>query len=229
MKSLVKNSLIIIAFLSLFCFFILLGLKLAFSETYLNFIYSFDSIKPDDNFIYPYSFRLEYAKKTLNLILENNYQNQENLFFTEREINHLKDVSILLKKLFLIKDVLFIVAIISLIFIYLIMQKTTIKILNLLLLFLKIYIFLVLLLFIFSSIFFRIFFTSMHKLFFEENTWIFDKEDLIIQLFPPNFWYIGTIFYFAMLEFLFIFYFIMLKYLKTMKSETSTNDESKGK
>ncbi|MEM4396159.1 MAG: DUF1461 domain-containing protein [Candidatus Woesearchaeota archaeon] len=229
MKSFIEKTSIIIAFSSFFLFFILLVLKLVFSESYVNFLYSFESIKDDSKFIYPYSFRLEYAKKTLNLILENNYQNQENLFFTEREINHLKDVSILLKKLFLIKDILLIVAIISLIFIYLHMEKNTIKILNLLLLFFKIYIFLVLLLFIFSSIFFRIFFTSMHKFFFEENTWIFDKEDLIIQLFPPNFWYIGTIFYFAILEFLFIFYFIMLKYLKTMKSETSTNEESKGK
>lgn len=228
MNTFIKQILVVTAFLSLLLFFIILALKIVFSQPYLEFIYSFDSIKSDSQFIYPYSFRLEYAKKTLNLILNNDLE-IEDFFFTQKEINHLRDVRELLKRLFLLQYIAFFLAILTLIFLYFYYEKSTIRMITLMMSFFKIYIIIFLIFSIFSLIFFKTFFNLLHRPFFQEKSWIFEKESLIIQLFPSNFWYLGYMFYLIILESIFLFYFIMLKYLKTMKSATSIMVMSKGK
>lgn len=42
---------------------------------------------------------------------------------------------------------------------------------------------------IFAAVSFNQFFTLFHALFFEGDTWIFDYEDTLIQLFPIPFWF----------------------------------------
>jgi integral membrane protein (TIGR01906 family) len=133
--------------------------------------------------------------------------------FSEREYSHLLDVrnAVLMTKVFFIAMIL-----LSVFLLLIIRRSKNFDLKNFskyLLIYLSALTFFTLILFIFVRMNFSYAFSIFHSIFFKPETWIFDYDSLIIQLFPESYFinlsskiFVGFIF-----ELVFINFLLMIK------------------
>jgi integral membrane protein (TIGR01906 family) len=159
---------------------IILIITLNFKLLSLNY----DFYKKEFNKLNVYDKFPDADKHALNLI--NYYKDKEELsnFYNEKEKLHLKDVKDLIKKLSLI----FYLSLVStiLLLIYFVYKKNYKIILNLILSSSITLVLLTLILFLFN---FSNLFTNFHLILFNNDLWLFNQEDNLINLFPEKFFY----------------------------------------
>jgi integral membrane protein (TIGR01906 family) len=155
---------------------------------------------PSDFYGFSVSDRLFYSSQVLTYLLENRSDDYltslsfdvGSSLFNDREIVHMIDVNSLSTIFFGIILVILILLIISIIRSYF---SLTIRIFIRESIQLGSYITIGLILFVVTSaiVSWETFFSGFHKLFFTENTWIFEYSDSLIRLFPEQFWFDAAI------------------------------------
>ncbi len=123
-----------------------------------------------------------YRDEVLDYLKGWDLENAELAGFNERENSHMLDV----KKVIKIVEILLIISTLLMIFSLYFLKKekeTFRKILKRT----SITIFSVCIIFLFMALFFQLSFDLFHNLFFEQGTWIFSAEDMLIKLFPTGF------------------------------------------
>jgi integral membrane protein (TIGR01906 family) len=155
---------------------------------------------PSDFYGFSVSDRLFYSSQVLTYLLENRSDDYltslsfdvGSSLFNDREIVHMIDVKSLSTIFFGIILVILILLIISIIRSYF---SLTIRIFIRESIQLGSYITIGLILFVVTSaiVSWETFFSGFHKLFFTENTWIFEYSDSLIRLFPEQFWFDAAI------------------------------------
>lgn len=115
---------------------------------------------------------------------------KEDVFFSEAEISHLKDVSYVYQVSWMTLSILSLVSFSYLIFTLLKKKNLSAKMFlgarNLIL-----FSFLFLLV---SSLFFTVFFDGFHQLLFPQGNWMFPAGSLLLEIFPETFWRIMLVF-----------------------------------
>lgn len=177
----------------LILFFLGNSVRVLFSPQYLNLVYNISYI-PRDEFGFTKQDRIEKATKIVTSLVTNQSVDSlvdEGVALNNREITHLDDV----KKTVQIVNMLHIaVALILSLLIYFHKEQgpltlfylTDMSYLKLISVFAFITVTLILL-------FWNTFFTTFHKLLFEDGTWMFYADDTLIRLFPEEFWIVSTI------------------------------------
>jgi len=172
-----------------------LSLLLLLQPSWIKYEYTKNNF-PVDIFELPTNERFEFAKKTLIFISPWNLANtsepmdiQDKSLYTQKEINHLVDVRTLLQR-FLIVSVIVTTALIG---IFISKRKdfsTLAKIFNQSgLVTIGIIFFLSLgITFLWEELF-----ETFHRLFFPTGTWQYYETDMLIRLFPPEFWFDSAI------------------------------------
>ena len=123
----------------------------------------------------------EYVNNIYNNLI-NYFHSNDNLLdiYNYREITHLKDV----KNVILYLNVLFYILLIILLFL---IYKNYENIDSILLYSFIFIISLTFILILFTLFNFDFLFDKFHKMFFNDNSWIFDNDSIIIKLFPKGF------------------------------------------
>lgn len=155
---------------------------------------------PLDIYGFSVSDRMFYSSQVLTYLLKNGSDDyltglsfdSNGSLFNDREVVHMIDVNLLSKFFF---GVVFILVILLIGSIMLSASFMTMRILVHKSLQLGSYITLGLILFVVTSaiVSWETFFSGFHKLFFTENTWIFEYSDSLIRLFPEQFWFDAAI------------------------------------
>ncbi|MEN3027730.1 MAG: TIGR01906 family membrane protein [Aquificaceae bacterium] len=169
-------------------FLTLLGVRLAFTETFLEFLYPRVDLPLDPM---PYELRLSIAKMGLRSVTSDagmeEFRNSG--LFNPREIKHMEDVKGLLDFFFLILYVglpLWFLGLFSLR-----NRKNVGKVLFFGSLLLEI---LVLSVVFFSLTNYEWLFEAFHNLFFDPYSWRFREEDMLLRVYPMDFWYKATLY-----------------------------------
>ena len=106
--------------------------------------------------------------------------------FNEREVSHMVDVRNVLRGAFVAQAIMGVLILVSLFVIRRTAGRT--------LIWAGVFtIAIVILLGIFAATSFDLFFTLFHRLFFEGNSWLFLDTDTLIQLYPEELWYNGSL------------------------------------
>lgn len=170
-------------------FFLLLSsARLVMTHTYINWEYG----RPN----FPPATRISDAERLPNALVSLDFVTgaaTEAAFralrvngapaWNEREIEHMIDVRVVIQNIFTFYAVASVVLIAALL---VLRGRRAARALQLGSLFTVVILFVIGL---FAATSFNQFFTMFHALFFEGDTWIFDYEDTLIQLFPLPFWY----------------------------------------
>lgn len=184
-----KRGAVAILLTALLPFFLtLLGVRLAFTETFLEFLYPRVDLPLDPM---PYELRLSIAKMGLRSVTSDagmeEFRNSG--LFNPREIKHMEDVKGLLDFFFLILYVglpLWFLGLFSLR-----NRKNVGKVLFFGSLLLEI---LVLSVVFFSLTNYEWLFEAFHNLFFDPYSWRFREEDMLLRVYPMDFWYKATLY-----------------------------------
>ncbi len=107
--------------------------------------------------------------------------------FTEKEINYLNDVKTLYNTIFLVRGVAFILLIYLILF-SILSAKNRYSIIKCI--FSGSLIILIAAVFLFVMVYlnFNSIFISIHKIFFAQESWVFDSQNILIELYPKEFW-----------------------------------------
>ncbi len=154
----------------------------------MGFLYKHTELTPDP---LPYEVRLEIAKLGLRSVLsdEGMQEFKNSGLFNAREIKHMEDVKKLLSSLFLLLYIalpLWLVLLISL---------KDIKLIGKALFFGSVFleafvVFVVLA----SFVNYEWLFVAFHNLFFDPYSWRFFEQDMLLRVYPMDFWYKATIY-----------------------------------
>ncbi len=167
---------------------VLLVVRLAFTEPFVEFLYKRVELPHDPM---PYELRLSIAKMGLRSVLsEKGMEEFKNSgLFNEREIRHMEDVKRLLS--FFFGFFYFGLFLWLLGFFSLRKKKEMGKVLffgSLLLEILVIFVFLA------SMINYHWLFEAFHNLFFDPYSWRFRDEDMLLRVYPMDFWFKATLY-----------------------------------
>ena len=185
----IVNMKVFILILSFPLLVVLLSTRIAFTETSVEIIYKLSSLPPDI-FGLPQERRLEIAKLGLKAVLSDEGMQafKESGLFNEREIRHMEDVKGLVSKAFILLYVglpLWIVLLVSL------KNKTTIG---------KVLVFssffaesLIVLVVVILFLAFDLAFETFHLVLFDPHSWIFRDEDMLIRVYPQEFWFNASV------------------------------------
>lgn len=184
-----KRRAVAILLTALFPLFLtLLWVRLAFTETFVEFLYHRVNLPPDPM---PYELRLSIAKMGLRSVTSDagmeEFRNSG--LFNQREIKHMEDVKELLDFFFLILYVglpLWFLGLFSLR-----SSKSVGKVLFFGSLLLEIFVLFVV---FFSLTNYEWLFEAFHNLFFDPYSWRFREEDMLLRVYPMDFWYKATLY-----------------------------------
>lgn len=166
----------------------ILGVRLAFTEGFVEFLYGRINLPPDPM---PYELRLDIAKMGLrSVISDSGMQDFKNSrLFNHREIKHMEDVKSLLSFLFTLLYIGLPMWILGLLVLK--SMKTIGMVLFFGSLLLELFVFFVILL---SVLNYEWLFEAFHNLFFDPHSWRFRNEDMLLRVYPMSFWYWATIY-----------------------------------
>lgn len=184
MKLAVKILLIILfpTLLTLFC------VRVAFTESFVEFVYSKTELPPDPM---PYQQRLNIAKLGLRSVISHKGMEEfkNSGLFNQREIRHMEDVKRLLKVFF---TILYIGIPILLLGLFKLKKPKEIgQVFFFGALLLEAFALFVLLV---SLINYDWLFIAFHELFFDPYSWRFFDEDMLLRVYPMDFWYKATLY-----------------------------------
>ncbi len=166
----------------------LLVVRLAFTDLFVEFLYKRVDLPPDPM---PYELRLSIAKLGLRSVLSDSGMEEfkSSGLFNEREIKHMKDVKRLLSFFF---GFLYIALPIWLLGFF---SLKSIKDMGKVLFFggflLEVFVLFVL---IASAVNYDWLFTAFHNLFFDPYSWRFRDEDMLLRVYPMDFWFKATLY-----------------------------------
>ncbi len=169
-------------------FLTLLCVRVAFTEKYIEFIYSKTNLPPDPM---PYQLRMDIAKLGLRSVLSHKGMEEfkNSGLFNQREIKHMEDVKRLLKFFFSFLYVglpIYLIGLFSL---------RDLKQIGKTLFFGSLLLELFALFVIFASLInYEWIFVAFHDLFFDPYSWRFFDEDMLIRVYPMDFWYKATLY-----------------------------------
>jgi integral membrane protein (TIGR01906 family) len=177
--------------LSLFFPFLLVFLcvRLAFTEFFVELIYRFGNLPPDQ-WGMSYKERLSIAKLGLRSVLSDEGMQEfiKSGLFREKEIKHMQDVKKLLSVIF---KALYIGGPLWLILFFSLKDKRKAGLtLFLGATFTEILVIFVL---IFSFLNYDLLFEAFHNLFFDPYSWRFLDQDMLLRVYPMEFWYNATL------------------------------------
>lgn len=168
--------------------FTLLAVRLAFTEPFVEFLYRHVELPPDPM---PYELRLEIAKLGLRSVLfdEGMREFKSSGLFNPREIKHMEDVKNLL-------SFFFTVLYISLpLWLFTLLSLKSRKLIGKSLFFGSVMLELfALLVVVLSFVNYEWLFVSFHNLFFDPYSWRFFDQDMLLRVYPMDFWYKATIY-----------------------------------
>ena len=182
----------IMSFLTM-AFILFSSIRLLITPIFLEWEYNKPSF-PEDKYGFTIEDRLFYARYAVNYLINNEditylsnlkFDNGEQLF-NDRELSHMLDVKVLVKlmhKIWIITTIIIVSYLIFLITkknfheIFFILERSSYLTFG----FIGFII-------VSLSISFSALFTGFHKIFFEDDTWIFLYSDSLIRLFPMKFW-----------------------------------------
>lgn len=179
------SPLLVISFPVLLTLFVV---RLAFTETFLEFLYPRVTLPPDPM---PYELRLSIAKLGLSSVLSDRGMEEfiRSGLFNYREIKHMEDVKNLLEVLFTFLYFglpLWFAGILSLR-----RSKDVGKVIFFGSLLLELFVLFV----IVSSITsYEWLFVAFHNVFFDPYSWRFSDEDMLLRVYPMDLWFKATIF-----------------------------------
>lgn len=166
----------------------LLVVRFAFTESFVEFLYARVELPPDPM---PYDLRLNIAKMGLRAVLsEKGMEEFKNSgLFNEREIRHMQDVKKLLDVFFT-----FLYAGLPLWLAGLLSLKRTEEIGRVLFWGALVFEAFVLFIVISSVLNYEWLFEAFHNLFFDPYSWRFRNEDMLLRVYPMDFWFKATIY-----------------------------------
>ncbi|MFN7065391.1 MAG: TIGR01906 family membrane protein [Aquificaceae bacterium] len=177
----------------------LLSVRIAFTEAFVEFLYPRVELPQDPM---PYELRLSIAKLGLRSVLTD--KGMEELknsgLFNEREIRHIEDVKRLLGFSFVLLYIglpIFLLGLLSL---------REIKNIGMVLFFGSLLLEVFALFVLLSSVInYEGIFTAFHELFFDPHSWRFFEEDMLIRVYPMDFWLKATLYTTLMVFFVNLF------------------------
>lgn len=174
----------------------LLGVRLAFTEAFLELLYKGVNLPPDPM---PYELRLSVAKLGLRSVLseEGMREFKNSGLFNYREVKHMEDVKNLLKVSFGLLYVGLPAWLLGLAVLKDLRRVGRVLFLGGLLLEL-----LVVLVIFLSLTSYQWLFEAFHNLFFDPYSWRFREEDMLLRVYPMDLWYKATL-YTALMVFVF--------------------------
>lgn len=187
--SLSKGFILKVFLVAFFPFLItLLVVRLAFTETFVEFLYTRVELPPDPM---PYELRLSIAKMGLRSVVsdEGMQEFKSSGLFNHREIKHMEDVKDLLSFFFNFLYVGLFLWFVG--FFNLRNKKDMGKVLFFGSLLLEAFVIFVL---IASAISYDWLFESFHNLFFDPYSWRFRDEDMLLRVYPMDFWFKATLY-----------------------------------
>lgn len=166
----------------------LLTARLAFTEKFVEFLYARVDLPPDPM---PYELRLSIAKMGLRAVLSEKGMEEfkSSGLFNEREVRHMKDVKKLLDVFFGLLYLglpLWIVGLLSL--------KRAKDMGKVLLFGAMVFEAFVIFVVVASVLNYEWLFEAFHNLFFDPYSWRFRDEDMLIRVYPMDFWFKATIY-----------------------------------
>lgn len=166
----------------------LLVVRLAFTDLFVEFLYKRVDLPPDPM---PYELRLSIAKLGLRSVLSDSGMEEfkSSGLFNEREIKHMEDVKRLLS--FFLGFLYITLPIWLLGFFSLKNRKDMGKVLFFGGLLLEVFVLFVL---IASAVNYDWLFTAFHNLFFDPYSWRFRDEDMLLRVYPMDFWFKATLY-----------------------------------
>ncbi len=166
----------------------LFAVRLAFTDIFVEFLYKRVSLPPDPM---PYELRLGIAKLGLRSVLSNSGMEEfkDSGLFNEREIRHMEDVKRLLS--FFFSFLYIALPLWFLGFVGLRSKRDMGKILFFGGILLEVFVLFVL---ITSVISYDWLFIAFHDLLFDPYSWRFSDEDMLLRVYPMDFWYKGTLY-----------------------------------
>lgn len=171
---------------------LLSNLYLLITPIFMDFQYSFH-LPPAERFTT--AERVYWAKATLVYLRPGRdisylaaLEDEEGPLYTERELNHMVDVKILVERTFLAHAALLALVLLTGVYLWTRRQGRS-GLAAALIQGSKLTILLFGLLGLFVAVAFTIFFDAFHRIFFAGDTGLFRWSDTLIQLFPPAFWY----------------------------------------
>ena len=191
-KSIVRMARVLVV-LSVPVFLLLSNLYIFMSPAFLRYEYGKADFPPSSGFTD--EERLEVARKAVTYLRSNagvellgDLQGEEGPLFNERELVHMADVKVLTIQAFLAHGLLALVIAFSL-GVLLVIRDTPTQISNSFLQGSLLTIALLIAVVAAAYLNFDWFFTGFHLTFFEGNSWIFERSDTLIRLFPERFWF----------------------------------------
>ncbi len=178
----------------------LLCVRVAFTEGFVEFVYSKTELPPDSM---PYQQRLNIAKLGLRSVISHKGMEEfkNSGLFNQREINHMEDVKRLLKVFFSIIYVGMPIFLLGLFKLKKLKEIGQVFFFGALLL----EAFALFVLFV-SLINYEWLFIAFHELFFDPYSWRFFDEDMLLRVYPMDFWYKATLYTTLMVIFLNLFF-----------------------
>ncbi|MFN4320085.1 MAG: TIGR01906 family membrane protein [Aquificaceae bacterium] len=170
------------ALLTLFC------VRISFTEAFVDFLYPKVKLPPDPM---PYELRLNIAKLGLRSVLSDKGMEEfkGSGLFNYREIKHMEDVKKLLGFLF----AFLYVGLPAWLFLFLSLKN--LREMGKVLFFGALLMELFALFVLFASfVDYEWLFVTFHNLFFDPYSWRFREEDMLLRVYPMDFWYKATIY-----------------------------------
>jgi integral membrane protein (TIGR01906 family) len=167
-----------------------LGVRLVMTDVYLFTEYLRPGF-PVDVYGFSVSDRLSYAPLVLNYLVESRdilFLSRFPVIFNEREIGHLVDVSLVVQLFFFIVVLVFVFFLLNIFAsFFVVTMRTVIK--QAIRYGSYATIGVVVAIVINAVVNWDSFFTTFHRLFFADGTWVFEYSDTLIRLFPEQFWF----------------------------------------
>ncbi len=166
----------------------LLVVRLAFTDLFVEFLYKRVDLPPDPM---PYELRLSIAKLGLRSVLSDSGMEEfkSSGIFNEREIKHMEDVKRLLSFSFGFMYIILPLWLFG--FLSLKNKRAMGKVLFFGGLLLEVFVLFVL---IASALSYDWLFTAFHNLFFDPYSWRFRDEDMLLRVYPMDFWFKATLY-----------------------------------
>ncbi len=162
--------------------------RLAFTDIFVEFLYKRVDLPPDPM---PYELRLSIAKLGLRSVLSDSGMEEfkSSGIFNEREIKHMEDVKRLLSFSFGFMYIILPLWLFG--FLSLKNKREMGKVLFFGGLLLEVFVLFVL---IVSAVNYDWLFTTFHNLFFDPYSWRFRDEDMLLRVYPMDFWFKATLY-----------------------------------
>lgn len=133
---------------------------------------------------------IDKINSELLLYLKDKKDDYDTALFNQEEVDHLKDVKVLIQKINIFYYSILIISILLIVALFLLGKDDFLKNLTRVLFFGGLFtLFIAIVLLVLVMLNFDGFFTFFHKIFFPQGGWLFSSSDNIIKLYPSGFFY----------------------------------------